>query len=225
MKLERLDLGRLWGVLASVAGIVVIAASNFWTGGAGTAVEARGVVIADCLLVGAVLSWGAYIAVSKPLVERHGAMPALAGTFLLGCLLSIPISLLIGPAWPRFDQVSTTAWVALAVLSLIITPFGWAFQNLALSRFEASQVATFSNISPILTIVWGIWLFDEILTLVLILGGALTLGGTYWASRPRPIPSEAIAERPQPGGLDSLAPRDLGPVVAALALAEKSAAR
>jgi drug/metabolite transporter (DMT)-like permease len=208
MKLERLDLGRLWGILASVAGIVVIAASNFWDGSVGTAVEVRSVVLADCLLVGAVLSWGAYIAVSKPLVERHGAMPAVAGTCLLGCLLSIPVALLVGPAWPPLGQVSTTAWLALAILSLIITPFGWAFQNLALSRFEASQVATFSNGSPMLTIVWGIWLFDEVLTLALVVGGALTLGGMYWASRPR--------ERGRGERL---------PVVAVLALAEESAAR
>ena len=143
------------------------------------------VPIADCLLVGAVLSWGGYIAVSKPLVQRHDALPALAGTFLVGCLLSIPVALLVGPAWPAFGQVSPSAWLALGVLSLIITPFGWAFQNLALSRFDASEVATFSNGSPILTIIWGIWLFDEVLTVALIAGGALTLGGMYWASRPR----------------------------------------
>jgi drug/metabolite transporter (DMT)-like permease len=208
MKLERLDLGRLWGILASVAGIVVIAAGNFWDGGVGTAAEVRSVVLADCLLVGAVSSWGAYIAVSKPLIERHGAMPAVAGTCLLGCLLSIPVALLVGPAWPPFGQVSTTAWLALAVLGLLITPFGWAFQNLALSRFDASQVATFSNGAPILTIVWGIWLFDEVLTLALIVGSALTFGGMYWASRPR---ERARGERL--------------PAIAVLALAEESAAR
>jgi drug/metabolite transporter (DMT)-like permease len=208
MKLERLDVGRLWGILASVAGIVVIAVGNFWDGGVGTAAEVRSVVLADCFLVGAVSSWGAYIAVSKPLIERHGAMPAVAGTCLLGCLLSIPVALLVGPAWPPIGQVSTTAWLALAVLGLLITPFGWAFQNLALSRFDASQVATFSNGSLILSIVWGIWLFDEVLTLAVIMGGALTVGGMYWTSRPR--------ER---------APRERLPVVAVLALAEESAAR
>jgi len=224
-KLERPDLKRLWGVLASVAGIVVIAAGNFWNGGVGTAVEVRAVVLADCLLVGAVTSWGAYVAVSKPLVQRHGALPALAGTFLMGCLLSIPVALLIGPAWPQLSQVSTTAWLALAILSLIITPFGWAFQNLAISRFEASQVATFSNASPILTIVWGIWLFDEVLTPALVVGGVLTLGGMYWACRPRQRASAAGVSRPRQCDLNGRAPGERIPVVAVLALAEESAAR
>ncbi len=224
MRLERPDLGRLWGVLASVLGIVVIGVGNYWNGDGGSAAEVRAVVLADCLLVGAVLSWGAYIAVSKPLVERHGAMPAVAGTCLLGCLLSIPVALFVGPAWPPLGQVSTTAWVALAVLGLFITPFGWAFQNLALTRFEASQVATFSNGSPILTIVWGLWLFDEALTLTLVVGGLLTLGGMYWASRPRGIPAEVQAARPRQSDFEGRAPRDRIPAVAALALAEESGA-
>ena len=90
--------------------------------------------------------------------------------------------------WPglaSFSQVSSSAWLALAILGLFITPLGWAFQNLSLRRFDASQVATFSNGSPFLTVVWGIWLFGELLTPALVVGGALTLGGIYWASGPR----------------------------------------
>ena len=92
MRMERPDRGRLWGVLASVAGIAVIGIGNYWNGGGAATAEVRAVVLADLLLVGAVLSWGGYIAVSKPLVERHGAMPALAATFLVGCLLSLPLA-------------------------------------------------------------------------------------------------------------------------------------
>ncbi len=224
MKLERPDLGRLWGVLASVAGIVVIAAGNFWNGGNGSAEDIRAVVLADCLLVGAVISWGAYVAVSKPLVERHGAMPALTGTFLLGCLMSIPVALVAGPAWPNFGHVSTTAWLALAALGLFITPFGWGFQNLALSRFEASQVATFSNGSPVLTVVWGIWLLDEVLTLPLIIGGALTLGGIYWASRPKPGAASLHGAHARQAGRDARGSGERHPVAAVLALSEESPA-
>jgi drug/metabolite transporter (DMT)-like permease len=39
------------------------------------------------------------------------------------------------------------------------------------------------HISPILTVVWGALLFDEVLTPGLFLGGVLTLGGVSWAGR------------------------------------------
>ena len=69
---EALDLRRLWGVLASIAGVAVIGLGNIWGGSAASPAEARSIMLADLLLVGAVLSWGAYLTLSKPLIIRHG---------------------------------------------------------------------------------------------------------------------------------------------------------
>lgn len=185
LKTEPPDLRRLWGVMASVAGILVIGLSNLWGGSGGSPSEARAVLAADGLLVGAVISWGLYILSSKPLVVRHGALPVLAGTFLVGSLLNLPFAAWSFSAWTAIDRVSATAWLALAFLALFVTPLGQACQNLALSRLDASQVATFSNASPVLTVVWGIWLFGEALTPALVVGGLLTFFGISWTGRPR----------------------------------------
>ncbi len=182
MRLERPDLARLWGVLASVLGVVIIGVGSAWQGG-GSHAETRAVMMADLLLIGAVLSWGGYLTVSKPLIMRHGSLPVLTATFLAGALLDLPFALIASPQVPQFSQVSTSAWVALAFLTLIITPVNLACQNLALGRLDASQVANFSNVSPILTVIWGALLFGEALTPSLIVGGALTLAGVFWTGR------------------------------------------
>ena len=144
-------------------------------------------MLADLLLVGAVLSWGAYLTLSKPLILRHGALPVLAGTFLVGCLLQLPIALVTLPGWlPMLGHASTRAWTSLAILALLITPLNLALQNLSLRRLDASQVATFSNVAPVLTVAWGVLFFSEALPPALIVGGLLTLGGIVWTSRPRP---------------------------------------
>lgn len=194
MRLERPDLGRLWGVLASVAGVCIIGVGSLWHGGSPPA-EARATMLADGLLVGAVLSWGAYLAVSKPLVMRHGSLPVLAATFLFGALLDLPIALIASPTIPHLSQVTPPAWTALAVLTLIITPVNLACQNLAMRRLDASQVANFSNVSPILTVIWGAWLFSESISASLVVGGALTLAGVFWTglSRPQRSPGEGAA--------------------------------
>lgn len=186
---ERLDAGRLAGVLASVLGVVVIGLGNFWQG----ADAGRSVLRGDLLTVGAVTSWGAYLTVSKPLIARYGPIPALAATFLVGALLDLPIALasLDGPGRSALMNGSATAWRALAYLCLVVTVFGLACQNQALRRLDASQVATFGNAAPLLTVLWGIWLFDEALTTPLLIGGALTLGGIVWtgrtSARPDPV--------------------------------------
>src|SRR5690349_16669539 len=60
LRLERPDLGRLWGILASVAGVGIIGVGGAWQGG-GPPAAIRSGVLADLLLVGAVLSWGSYL--------------------------------------------------------------------------------------------------------------------------------------------------------------------
>jgi len=203
LRTEQPDLDRLWGVLASVGGIVVVGIGNLWAGGGSSSADTRSVMVADALLVGAVISWAMYITLSKPLVVRHGALPALAGTFLVGSLLNVPIAIFSLSAWPSFGHVSTTAWLALAFLTLFVTPLGQACQNLALSRLDASQVASFSNASPVLTVVWGIWLFGEALTPALVIGGLLTFCGISWTGRRRrPLAGQIkpMAANPALGG-------------------------
>jgi drug/metabolite transporter (DMT)-like permease len=88
--------------------------------------------------------------------------------------------------WPPLASVSAPAWRGLAYLTLVCSLLGLAFQNQALRRLDASQVATFNNAAPLLTVLWGVWLLGESITPGLAVGGALTLGGILWTSRPRP---------------------------------------
>jgi drug/metabolite transporter (DMT)-like permease len=148
-------------------------------------------MLADLLLIGAVLSWGGYLTVSKPLVMRHGSLPVLTATFLVGSLIDLPIALIASPTLPDLSRITPTAWTALAVLTLIITPVNLACQNLAMRRLDASQVANFSNVSPVLTVVWGAWLFGESITGSLVIGGALTMAGVFWTGLSRRQPSSA----------------------------------
>lgn len=182
---ERPVKGRLVGVVASVAGAGIIAVGNLLKPGGAHPDGLMG----DLLLVGAVGSWGAYLTVNKPLVAKHGALAVLAGTFLAGALLYVPLAAASAADWtPRLATASATAWWSLTYLTLIVSVFGLACQNHALRRLDASHVATVGNLSPVLTVLWGIWLLREPLTPALLAGGALTLGGILWAGRCRPSP-------------------------------------
>lgn len=193
---EKLRIDRLLGVLASVLGVGLIGLDGLWHGGgSASGATTRG----DLLLIGAVLSWGAYLTVGKPLVARHNPLTVLAGTFLVGALLDLPVAWLTLSNGPPLSSASAAAWWGLIYLTLIVTLFALGFQNLALRRLDASQVATFGNAAPLLTVFWGVWLFGETVTPVLAIGGALTLGGILNANRPS-------RHRHRPGPLPGLAP-------------------
>jgi drug/metabolite transporter (DMT)-like permease len=185
---ERLASGRVLGVASSVAGVALIAFENVLRADPGGQDALRG----DLLEVGAVLAWGAYLTVNKPLVDRHGALPTLAATFLVGCVLDLPVALASVPTWPPLSEVSTAAWIGLAYLAVVVSIAGLAFQNLSMRALDASQVATFGNVAPLLTVLWGYLLFDERISPVAGVGGALVLLGIAWSSRPARKPAVEV---------------------------------
>ena len=184
---ERLASGRVLGVVASVAGVALIALENVVRADP----AGRDVLRGDLLEVGAVLAWGAYLTVNKPLINRHGALSTLAATFLVGCVLDLPVALFTFPGWPPLSGVSTGAWLGLAYLAVVVSIAGLAFQNLSMRSLDASQVATFGNVAPLLTVAWGYLLFDERISPIAAVGGALVLVGIAWSSRPARKPSIA----------------------------------
>jgi drug/metabolite transporter (DMT)-like permease len=189
---ERLTIGRLFSVLASVVGLCVIAVGNLND----TSADGRDYLLGDFILIGAVISWGAYLTVSKPLIARYGSLPVLTATFLAGSLLDLPIAAWTYRSWPPLAGISTRSWVALGYLTLIVTILGLLFQNLSLRRLDASHVATFGNLSPLLTIVWGHLLLGERITPMLAVGGALILLGVFGMNPPirrrRVVPSGSV---------------------------------
>lgn len=177
---ERPSSGRLMSVLASMAGVAVIALANLGD----RTPEGRDALLGDFLEVFAVTSWGAYLTVGKPLVTRYGSLPTLAGTFLVGALLDLPIAAATTGDLAALGSVPPEGWWALGYLALVPSIAGLLFQNLALRRLDASQVATFGNASTVLTMLWGHLLFGERLTPALALGGGLIMLGLLGASRP-----------------------------------------
>ena len=195
MRMERPDRNRLWGVLASVAGIAVIGIGSFleWRRSS----HRRGSRSRACrLLARGCCTFVGRLYRNEQAACRASRRAACARRDLPGRLSAFCPAGDLDLARPEELRPGLTVGLAgTGGLGLFITPLGWAFQNLSLRRFDASQVATFSNGSPFLTVVWGIWLFGELLTPALVAGGALTLGGIYWASRAKKLTRNAAPFR------------------------------
>lgn len=185
---ERMRADRLLGVLASVAGLMVLGLGNLaGPGPSSPTTDSSSHLLGDLLLVGAVVTWGIFMTVSKPLISRHGAIPCLSGIFLSGTLLNIPFALLLMPpsasTWNLVVSASPAAWFGLLHITLVVSVLGLFCQSVALRRLDASEVATVGNAAPLLTVVWGRVFLGEVITPFLLIGGALTLGGILWTGR------------------------------------------
>lgn len=101
------------------------------------------------------------------------AGPLLEATF--GALLT---PLVIGAISSGVDMVPT--WPAhgwLVALALGAQVFGWLLIGYVLPRLPAVETATIILIQPVLTMVWGAWIFGERPSVMQLMGAAIVLAG------------------------------------------------
>ena len=83
----------------------------------------------------------------------------------------------------RFATLSATGWASLGYLIVFTSVVAYLAYYWALRRTEASRVAIWSNLQPVLTagLAWAV--YDERLTGAFLAGGAMVLAGVVLTER------------------------------------------
>ncbi|MBS1269175.1 MAG: putative amino-acid metabolite efflux pump [Gammaproteobacteria bacterium] len=68
-------------------------------------------------------------------------------------------------------------WAVVAYLGIIMTAVGYAIWYHLLGKYPVHQVAPFLLLLPVTTVLGGVLLLDEPLTLRLTIGGLIAIGG------------------------------------------------
>ena len=153
-----------------------------------------GVFVGDILILGAVTAWVLYTAEGKAFIGEHGALRATAWSMIAGALWLLPLS-----PWvlrPEFvlgaSPVVTGAILYLALLTSVVSYFLWYW---ALGRTDASKVAVFSNLQPVVTAVAAWLVLGERIGWEVAVGGALVLAGVRLTTTPRATRAGPEADR------------------------------
>jgi drug/metabolite transporter (DMT)-like permease len=132
------------------------------------------------------VSYAFFLVVSKRTMQRMDAMAATALMFAFG---TVPIALFGGSAVAalKFGSVSHAAWLWAAFIVLFPTAGAYVLISWTLARAEASLVALFVYMQPVIATILGIAFQNERLTLSTAVGALLIFGGVYLAlGAPRP---------------------------------------
>lgn len=166
---ERLTRRKTAGAATAVAGIVVLLGAEALSGLTAS-------LLGDVLVVLNALSYSFYLVLARPTLARYSSTTVAAWTFLFGALA---IDLLAAPAVLRTDWLAlpTDAVLALAWIVLAGTLAAYALSNWALKRADASTVAAFVPLQPLVAALLGVALLGEAVTPRLLAGGALVLAG------------------------------------------------
>ncbi len=146
----------------------------------------------DLLILANCTSYSLYLVLSRPVLAHYRVATFTAAVFRYG---AAPIVLLALPDLRRFEpaRVSAVAWMCLAGVILLCTVIPYLLNSWALARTQASRVAFYVFLQPLIATVLAVLVLGEGLTLktvwaaLLIFAGlGVTLVGRRLPARPLP---------------------------------------
>ncbi len=175
---ERLSVRTWLGLAAALAGTVLVVLAS----GQRVEVDPMALLVLVCVAVSAI-----YFVGQKLLFARNSMLGVTAFTFFAGTLAAVPFG------WHLPSALGHASWqriTALLWLGVAPTFVGYLAWNIAVHRASASRVSSFIYLSPPIALLIGwLWL-GEIPNALILVGGAVTVGGVVLANtRRRPMPT------------------------------------
>lgn len=139
----------------------------------------------DLLALASALNWAIFSVASKPMLRRLPPTLMMVYVMFIGWMLVLPF-FANAQGWDEIGNLSLAGWVALVFLGLFCSGIAYIFWYDALSQIDASEVAAFIYLEPLVTVVVAAIVLGEMFTLPTFLGGLTILLGVYLVNRPAP---------------------------------------
>lgn len=169
---------KVLGLLVGFAGAVLVVTR----GQAGLQVLSLPSTRGDLLILASTLNWAAYTVLGHSIIRRLGPTRATAGAMLAGWLMLVPLFVLSG-AWSEYRRLSAGGWGAVLFLGIACSGLGYLFWYGALERIEATRVASFLYLEPLVTLGAAVLLLGEHVSATTVAGGLLLLSGVGLVQR------------------------------------------
>ncbi len=158
------------GVLLSIAGVYFIIKR-------GQASENNPqALLGNLLMLGACLSWVAYILISKGLNGRFSDLALTTYQNLFGALFLLPLALLEYKLW---RPISPVAWINIIYLAVFCSAISYFLYIYSLSHLDSVVISSYVNLIPVVSALGSAFILGEEITLQQILGGAIVIAGVY----------------------------------------------
>jgi drug/metabolite transporter (DMT)-like permease len=130
----------------------------------------------DLMVLASTVTWAIYTILGPKTLKRLGSGRATAGAMLAGWAMMIPFFINTA-GWQEYRSLSSTAVTAIVFLGVGCSGLGYLLWYAALERIEASQVAAFLYLEPLVTLAAAVTFLGESVSVSTILGGILVLIG------------------------------------------------
>ena len=139
-------------------------------------------LLGDFLALAASLSWALYTIIGRNISIKYGAIYSTGLAMSIGFLLYVPVFLIM-PIPFQFYEITNVNWIQLIYLGVITSGVGYAIWYYALTKTEASKVAVFNNLQPVMTTILSIIFLGTVLTPFFVVGGLMIILGVFITQR------------------------------------------
>jgi drug/metabolite transporter (DMT)-like permease len=139
---DRVSLRRTFGILLAASGVIYLVdplRANF----------SSQTNAGNILIVANSLSYGTYIAISKDLFKRYGALNVITWIFLIGSILALPIGgYAVSP--DKLKTANAAVWLAVLYIIVVPTVLAYYLNAWALTRVTPGTVAMYIYLQPLI---------------------------------------------------------------------------
>jgi drug/metabolite transporter (DMT)-like permease len=174
--LERATGHKVVGMLIALLGIAVLASEN------GISVHSASFG-GDAITMTGSIGFAMYAVLGKRVAGKYDTLTMTAFNHFAGALLVLPLAIREARIMSQAGALKTVpwqGWAALAFMAIFSSALGYVLYFWMLRYLEASQLAAFTYLLPVLATILGILWLGEKGSWVQVLGGVLALGGVYW---------------------------------------------
>ncbi len=125
-----------------------------------------------------------YAILAKPYLTRYSPFQLTALTLFFGTLLTTPIAMLNWSTTVHdISSLGLDGLLPILYLSMFPTFFSYGIWFHGLKRMEASALGAYVYISTLMAIIFGMMILGEAITITVMLGGSMVIGGVYLVER------------------------------------------
>jgi len=148
----------------------------------------------DLLIILNAVSFGVYLVIVKPLMQKYQAITIVSRIFAVGALIVVPFG------WqqvlrPDYSAFPTSIWLAIFFMVLAVTIIAYLFNTWALRYANPSLVGAYIYLQPVLAILIAVSMGTDVFTLQKAFYALLIFAGVYLVSRTKQrLPQEQPLE-------------------------------
>jgi drug/metabolite transporter (DMT)-like permease len=175
---ERITIVRTAGIILGLSGAALLIATSGMSNGK------EDNSLGDLYIFINAISWGTFLVLVKPLMQKYHTINILKWVFLFGCIILLPLGYteLSEVDWNSF---SGHIWFAVSFVVIGVTFIAYILNTLALRTLSPAIVSAYIYLQPVFAAIIALWLGKDSLSGWKIVSAIAIFSGVYLASRPQ----------------------------------------